>query len=365
MRWRGNLAQRKMKKEQGFAAAVDGGRICGFLDVLCISIAITSGGGEWGWKDAEIEGKMWDRDGAEEGGCRGRKRQRKGHRPHKKGVVSFAREAVKMSQAHASLCKEKRGHTKSIHTADSVAQKRPRAATAHQAACSQRGCTSRHGQRKDWVPQTPREVWCMDGHASTPVSAPLRRQNGWRLEAPSRLESTCRRMRLKPNTRPYAGQERHIRTACDSSPYRTGQHALLYATECQHIQIPTPQSSAPPYSVFSSDGKVRFGSGPRYFFPNAEPEPRVRFKEFSNLNLNLAFGVQAHLEFTKPGSYGATVHEMGRRSRQLTAGLGGGTAKGYARFGNSSNLNPELGVQFGSVQILDLDLDRCRGGWGH
>ncbi|KAF8207356.1 hypothetical protein K438DRAFT_1930916 [Mycena galopus ATCC 62051] len=41
-----------------------------------------------------------------------------------------------------------------------------------------------------------------------------------------------------------------------------------------------------------SDGKVRFGSGSGYFFPNAEPEPQVRFKEFSNLNLNLAFGVQ-------------------------------------------------------------------------
>ncbi|KAJ7898109.1 hypothetical protein B0H13DRAFT_1884420 [Mycena leptocephala] len=233
-------------------------------------------------------------------------------------------------------------------------------------------------------------------------------------------------------------------------------------------------------------GEVRFGSGSGYFCPNAEPEPRVRFKELSNLNLNLAFGFSAFgsafeqvrapnrtsltaknymgariqkensiergggfrygfgvnvveksycggtaqtairfwgapdieageivgpdlnkLElyrqtklltvFTKPGSYGATVHEMGWRSRQLTAGLGGGTAKGYARmldtvtseiaakfpttrpgfgvrtrsakswislnlnlqlrfrFGNSSDLNPELGVQFGSVQPLAVN----------
>ncbi|KAJ7798064.1 hypothetical protein B0H14DRAFT_2618260 [Mycena olivaceomarginata] len=151
------------------------------------------------------------------------------------------------------------------------------------------------------------------------------------------------------------------------------------------------------HSVYPSDGKGRFGSGSGYFCPNAEPEPRVRFKYFSNLNLNLAFGVQCvrfgvrassnaepnlldceklhgHqdikklllkevealdsnpilgrtseageivgpdlnklelyrqtkllTEFTKPGSYGVTVHEMGWRSRQLTASLGGGTAKG-------------------------------------
>ncbi|KAJ7742518.1 hypothetical protein B0H14DRAFT_2637635 [Mycena olivaceomarginata] len=45
-------------------------------------------------------------------------------------------------------------------------------------------------------------------------------------------------------------------------------------------------------AIATSDGKVRFGSGSGYFCPNAEPEPRVRFKEFSNLKLNLAFGVQ-------------------------------------------------------------------------
>ncbi|KAJ7730921.1 hypothetical protein B0H14DRAFT_2640131 [Mycena olivaceomarginata] len=115
-----------------------------------------------------------------------------------------------------------------------------------------------------------------------------------------------------------------------------------------------------------SDGKVRFGSGSGYFCPNAEPEPRVRgsdtkqkilLKEVEALEKSHCGGTAqtairfwgapvrqqtgalqtdkivdgVHQAWVLAGSYGATVHEMGRRSRQLTAGLGGGTEKGYAR----------------------------------
>jgi hypothetical protein len=138
-----------------------------------------------------------------------------------------------MSQAHA-LCKEKRGHTTSIHPADSIAQKGPRrtkllaAGLYFQARGEERLGSTNAPRLKygEWMATPP-----------TPVSASLRSQNGWRLEGPSHLESK----RPGPNARRYAGQETHTRTACDSSPYRR-------ATECHRIRVPTPQPSGPPYS---------------------------------------------------------------------------------------------------------------------
>jgi hypothetical protein len=110
----------------------------------------------------------------------------------------------------------------------------------------------------------------------TPVSAPLRSQNGWRLEASSCLESTRRRMRPEPNARPYAGQETHTRTACDSSPYRKGQRAPLRATACHSIQASTPQPSAPPHSPCAALLPRRTKTNKQIIKEQHPPDPRPR-----------------------------------------------------------------------------------------
>lgn len=70
----------------------------------------------------------------------------------------------------------------------------------------------------------------------TPVSASLRSQNGWRLEAPSRLGSTRRRMRTKPNAHSTQSESRntppphatHRPTARDSALPSLQPHATEY-----------------------------------------------------------------------------------------------------------------------------------------
>jgi hypothetical protein len=142
--------------------------------------------------------------------------------PHKKGgVVSFSREADKMSQAHA-LCKEKRGHTTSIHPADSIAQKQLQhikllavGLYVHARGEERMGSTNTpHLKHGAWMATSP-----------TPVSTPLRSQNRWQLEAPLHLESTC----LGPHVCLYAGQETHPhRMQLVTIPHETAHSPLCH-----------------------------------------------------------------------------------------------------------------------------------------
>ncbi|KAJ7799920.1 hypothetical protein B0H14DRAFT_3156258 [Mycena olivaceomarginata] len=132
-----------------------------------------------------------------------------------------------MSQAHA-LRKEKRGQTTSIHPADSIAEKRPQCTKllaaglyVHARGDERLGSTN--------APRLKYGAWMAT--PPTPVTAPLRSQNGWRLEAPSHLESTRpgqtrARTRVKKHTPAPHATRRH--TTRDSTLPSVPPNATAY-----------------------------------------------------------------------------------------------------------------------------------------
>ncbi|KAF8133574.1 hypothetical protein K438DRAFT_2127778 [Mycena galopus ATCC 62051] len=102
-----------------------------------------------------------------------------------------------------------------------------------------------------------------------------------------------------------------------------------------------------------SGGKVRFGSGSGPFWPNAEPEPRVRFSNSPNLEPERAFRFgSASEEFSllRKSHDVIVAFKVQRDSTECSA---------FERLASRPNVEPEPGVRVGPA--LNLNAERGFG----